>query len=418
MTSSLSKKFVYSGRSKDHQGYIVNFLRDRDSYVIPRALASRDQLASLVTDFYFSKGPTWRRRILPRLADHQSREISPERVEECLTAAAVQFFGGRNLSRIIDTSYIANRLLARRTAMIWRRRNADLLLYSGYARDAFRAAQGSASLKLLFLYHPHYQIIRDLLKEDAERFPESAKAQISDREVTTWWRWKFADEEIELADGVITASQFSSLSLSHAGFRKHTSVVPYFSKLRADAFNPLDKVGSKCRFLFVGQGVIRKGIHHLFRAWRMAKLPNAQLTCICGHIDPDLAACTPEDVILRSYLSLAELQQEYSRSHVFVMPSIVEGFGLVYDEARSYGNFVIYTPNTGAPDMKIPDTGGRMVPVGNISSLSEALDYANSCFHSGELDFPGIALSAHNRGWERYVAELVSACDELREAAR
>ncbi|WP_165405818.1 glycosyltransferase family 4 protein [Bradyrhizobium genosp. SA-3] len=371
-------------------------------------------MARLVTDIYFSKGPAWRRRLLSRLADHHSRDIDPEYVEESFGAAAVQFLGGRKLRRAIDTQHVAERLLARKTAQVWKRRPADLLLYSGYARDAFRAAKDSKSLKILFLYHPHYRIIRDLLRADAERFPESAKAQESDQEVTTWWRWKFADEEISLADGVITASQFSGQSLIHAGFKKPTTVVPYFSKLRTDTFDLSDKEGSKCRFLFVGQGVVRKGLHHLFRAWREAKLENAELTCVCGYINPGLVGCIPPDVTLRRHLSYDELQKEYSRSHVFVMPSIIEGFGLVYNEARSYGNFIIYTPNTGGPDMNIDERSGKMVQAGNISELTTVLAETNHLFHRGELDFAHIARNAHGRNWEQYVSELFAACEALR----
>lgn len=395
-------------------GFIVNFLRDRDSYVVPRALAADDRLVKLVTDIYFTKGPSWRKSILRGIADHHSREVDPKYVEECLAAAAIQFIGGRGLSRILDTNYIANRILARKTAKVWKRQPADLLLYSGYARDAFRAARGSSSLKLLFLYHPHYKIISDLLRIDAERFPESAKAQRSDREITTWWRWNFADEEIELADGVVTASNFSSHSLVHAGFRKPTAIVPYFSKLRSEEFDLDTKNGNRCRFLFVGQGVVRKGIHHLFRAWSEAKLKDAELTCVCSSLDPHLASLMPDDVILKSRLSYSELRQEYARSHVFVMPSLVEGFGLVYNEARSYGNFVIYTPNTGGPDMSFDATTGKMVSAGDVTDLKHGLIESNNLFQKRELDFAQIARSAHRGDWQSYVRQLNRACDSLR----
>ncbi|MGY3412387.1 glycosyltransferase involved in cell wall biosynthesis [Bradyrhizobium sp. GM5.1] len=395
-------------------GYIVNFLRDRDSYVIPRALAAGGRLNALVTDIYYSKGSEWRQHFLRRLADHCSPEINPDYVEESLLAAAVQFLGGRTLRRRIDTQYIAERLLAHKTARAWRSRRADLLLYSGYARDAFRAAQNSGSSKILFLYHPHYRIIRELLREDAERFPESAKAQKSDQEVTSWWRWRFADDELALADGVITASTFSAHSIAHAGFDKRTAVVPYFSKLRTDVFDMDEKTGSKCRFLFVGQGVVRKGIHHLFRAWQQAQLPQAELTCVCGYLEPNLAACVPAGVTIKRHLSSEDLQREYARSHVFVMPSIIEGFGLVYNEARSYGNFIMYTSNTGGPDMQIGEESGQMIEVGNIAQLAGWLTSLNDRFHRGEIDFAGIASNAHRRSWDDYVSELSAACATLK----
>ncbi|WP_338311840.1 glycosyltransferase family 4 protein [Bradyrhizobium sp. TM239] len=400
------------------RGYIVNFLRDRDSYVIPRALSSQGLLVKLVTDIYFSKGSNWRQRTFPHLADHCSSEIHPDLVEESLLAAAVQFIGGRKLSKIIDTHFLADRILAWKTASTWKRQPTDLLLYSGYARSAFRAAAGSSSRRLLFLYHPHYKIISDLLREDAILFPESAKALKSDREVTTWWRWNHADEEVELADGVITASSFSQRSLEYAGFAKPSAIVPYFSQLKANAFSLSEKMGENCRFLFVGQGVIRKGLHHLFRAWREAKLHKATLTCVCGHLDPSIADLIPSDVIMKKHLSRAELQKEYARSHVFVMPSIIEGFGLVYNEARSYGNYIVYTPNTGAPDMGIDNKSGQMVPVGNISELASALASTNERFHFNQIDFEHIAQANRDSQWSQYVTSLIEACNTLKERSR
>lgn len=395
-------------------GYIVNFLRDRDSYVIPRALASQGLLVKLVTDIYFSKGSEWRQRALPHLADHCSSEIHPDLVEESLLAAAVQFVGGRKLSKWIDTHFLADLILARKTASLWKRQPTDLLLYSGYARSAFRASAGSNSCRLLFLYHPHYKIISDLLRHDATLFPESAKALKSDREATTWWRWKHADEEVELADGVITASTFSRHSLEYAGFKKPSAVVPYFSQLKADGFSMSEKTGESCRFLFVGQGVIRKGLHHLFRAWRKANLRKATLTCVCGHLDPNIADLIPPDVTIKKHLSRAELQKEYARSHVFIMPSIIEGFGLVYNEARSYGNYVIYTANTGAPDMGIDEKSGEMVPVGIISELANSLTNTNERFHSNQIDFDHIAEASRDSQWTKYINSLVDACNTLK----
>nr|WP_249139656.1 glycosyltransferase family 4 protein [Bradyrhizobium ottawaense] len=377
-------------------------------------MASQGLLIKLVTDLYFSKGSSWRQQFLRHLADHCSSEIRPGSVEESLLATAIQFVGGRKLSKFIDTQHIADRLLARKTASVWRKNRADLLLYSGFARAAFRASAGSKSNRLLFLYHPHHQIIVDLLRADADIFPESAKAQKSDREVKSWWRWKYADEEIALADGVIVASRFSRHSLAYAGFNKPTRVIPYFSKLRTEIFSISDKQSDTCRFLFVGQGVIRKGLHHLFRAWSKANLRRAELTCVCGQIDPNLEHLIPSGVTIRRNLSYSDLQKEYSRSHVFVMPSIIEGFGLVYNEARSYGNHVIYTPNTGAPDMQIDEKSGSMVTVGDISGLALTLTEMNDKFHSNGIDFDHIAGNAHCRKWEDYVDELVQACDALR----
>ena len=43
-----------------------------------------------------------------------------------------------------------------------------------------------------------------------------------------------------------------------------------------------------------------------------------------------------------------QLHYHYSKSHVFVLPSLAEGLALVIGEALAYGLPIIYTENTGA----------------------------------------------------------------------
>jgi glycosyltransferase involved in cell wall biosynthesis len=58
------------------------------------------------------------------------------------------------------------------------------------------------------------------------------------------------------------------------------------------------------------------------------------------------------------------------------MPSLVEGYGLVYLEALACGLPVIATRNTGAADMVQDGREGFIVPIQDVEALAEKLEWA------------------------------------------
>lgn len=68
-----------------------------------------------------------------------------------------------------------------------------------------------------------------------------------------------------------------------------------------------------------------------------------------------------------------DLRKVYWASDTFVLPSRLEGFGLVIAEAMSCGVVPIRTPGGGASDQIINDRTGFIFPFGDSKSLSEVL---------------------------------------------
>ncbi len=135
-----------------------------------------------------------------------------------------------------------------------------------------------------------------------------------------------------------------------------------------DVFNPV----------FIGNGMHRKGLHHLLLAWQRATLPpTSKLTLICRlFFDPELehlARSTPRVQLIRG-VSAAELQSTFARSTLFVMPSLVEGFGQVYLEALAQGCPVLGTANTALPDLGEERDGVYLVSPGDIEELIAKLE--------------------------------------------
>src|SRR6185436_4412 len=73
-------------------------------------------------------------------------------------------------------------------------------------------------------------------------------------------------------------------------------------------------------------------------------------------------------------LSAADLQAAYARSSLFVMPSLVEGFGQVYLEALAQGCPVLGTANTALPDLGSESDGIFLVQPCNVDELIAKLE--------------------------------------------
>lgn len=396
--------------------YVCAFRGRRDSYQVPLALAEAGLLDQFITDAY--SPPSLRRlaALLPARwrakAEFRSMEGIPGSAVRCLwpTTFREHWRHRRGLPR--DSTYLLlDRNFSEAAATRARRTRSDLLLYSSYAWEAFRATYPHHPRKVLFQYHPHPEVEDRILAGDRERFASIFGSPSPDKTTATLiapgdrdaWR---------LADLVICASTFTRGSLLSEGLAPgKCAVIPYGIDLPGS-----DQAGSPpdrgFRALFVGSGVQRKGLHHLLLAWKAAELPDdSRLTLVCRNIEAPLAklAETVTGVELVRGTSAEGLNELYATNHLFVMPSLVEGFGQVYLEALAQGCPVLGTPNTCLPDLGGEASGVFITAVGNIEGLAEKLrKLAATLPGNQELRSAARAL-AGRWTWPRFRRELVAA---------
>ena len=191
-------------------------------------------------------------------------------------------------------------------------------------------------------------------------------------------------------------------SLEHAGCEAdRITVVPYGFDTKTIAA-PRSPEGP-ARFLFVGQGLQRKGLHHLLRAWRAIDPAQARLTLVCYAIDPGIAELARQQgVELLGRQDRPALDTLMQRSDVFIMPSLIEGFGLTYLEALAAGCHIVGTANTGLPDLPLSDAARTLVPIGDIAALSDVIEQLVVRRASGGLDAAAIAGEAGNWTWSDF----------------
>jgi glycosyltransferase involved in cell wall biosynthesis len=395
---------------KPHK-FIVAFNRDRDSYQVALALAEAGRLETLVTDFYASP---LKAKLLPRLKHRRIAGLDAKLTESSLLALTMQVLGPNIFSNMNTTLAHTHKALGRKARGAAWRTDADLLLYSDHAYEAFADPRLRERRKILFSFHPHRRLIREILSADAERFPEIAwelQDEASEPEIEAR-----ENAELEMAELVLCASSFTKRSLMHAGVsNEKIAVVPYGAQART--VGAADRESDECRFLFVGQGVQRKGLHHLLHVWNKLVLPNASLTLVCYRIEPALAKMAGANVRIHSALPQSELDALFARSHVFVMPSLIEGFGLVYLEAMAAGCYVIGTQNTGLPDLNMPSELMSIVEAGNLDQLAEAMKSAYAKHQAGGLLHEEIAKCAETRSWGVFREKLRSAVGAFGEQA-
>ncbi len=94
------------------------------------------------------------------------------------------------------------------------------------------------------------------------------------------------------------------------------------------------------------------------------------------------------------------------QTDAFIMPSLVEGFGLAYLEALAAGCHVVGTANSGLPDLPLSAAARTLVPVGDIPALSEAVAMLIERRGAGGLDPVVIVAEASQWRWDQFRAGI------------
>ena len=393
------------------RSYVVAFNRDRDFYQVPAALAESGKLEALVTDLYLPELLRGSRLSSVLGLAHRHCEAVPSAcVNWSFEAVWLQLVSLRSAKSDRRRSEILNRIdagLSRKAGREALRSGAGLLLYSGYALEAFKMVQDAGVPRLLFVYHPQGDYVRRILEEDFSRHPEVAASHQRHLDEIAMNEGERVAEEIGLATGIACASSFTARSVRACMGSKNVepAVIPY------GCFPPVSRnpgrsfKASRPQVLFVGQGTQRKGLHHLLKVWREGFHQSADLTLVLNQVDPGITAmisALPVRPRVVEGLSREDLTSEFERADLFVLPSLVEGFGLVYLEALSAGCHVIGTDNTGLPDLDAPPEAATVIAAGDLDKLRAVLEASIARIAQEGSDRDFIRSFAAKRTWDNF----------------
>lgn len=185
-------------------------------------------------------------------------------------------------------------------------------------------------------------------------------------------------EEIEYAsaDAITVPSEFSRRSFVEMGVDgQKVKTMPL--GVRLDRFSRSGaRPSESLDLLFAGTVSIRKGLPYLLEAFAKFKHPLKRLR-LAGPVEPEMRSLlrrfdlTGVEVLGR--LPQPELARWMNASHVMVLPSIEDGFGLVMAQAMACGTVVIASENTGGPDLFTDGVEGFVIPIRSPEAILERL---------------------------------------------
>lgn len=280
--------------------------------------------------------------------------------------------------------------------------------YEDGAAYSFHEAKKNKMQCLYDLPIGYWRTARRLLQDEQEKWPEWSSTMTGLKDSENKLARK--DEELQLADQIFVASQFTANTLKDfPGNIAPIKVIPY-------GFPPVytgrvyTTIKKPLKLLFVGGLSQRKGVANLFQA--VNSFENHVELTIVGQKSSE--NCVPLNKALSKHRWIPSIPHagvlQLMREHdVLVFPSLFEGFGLVITEAMSQGTPVITTNRTAGPDLITHGSNGWLVEAGSTQALIEAIERV--LYQPELIANVGLAAqeTANQRPWTMYGQELSKA---------
>ncbi|MCX6827592.1 MAG: glycosyltransferase family 4 protein [candidate division Zixibacteria bacterium] len=184
-------------------------------------------------------------------------------------------------------------------------------------------------------------------------------------------------------DAIITVSNSTKRDLVRFGAKEEKiHVIPNATDAPQVENNICDR--DEVRILFVGTCYPRKGLRYLLEA--VAKLKHHKIKVdIVGDLENDKKNVSElyrlvkelaidEKVTFHGHVKTEQLWDHYRKADIFVLPSLWEGFGIVFLDAMSFGLPIVST-NVGAiPDLVRHEENGLLVKPGDPVALASAIE--------------------------------------------
>jgi glycosyltransferase involved in cell wall biosynthesis len=296
-----------------------------------------------------------------------------------------------------------------KTAAALREADGAVFCYEDSALATFQRAQSLGIARIYDLPTLHYRELQRIFAHETGKHPELVPYFQSLHEPAAKLDRK--DQELMSADVIVVASTLVRRSIED--FLKPKAqfvVVPYGSDTSRGARTwTRDDEKGPLRLFFAGVLKPGKGLHTLFEA--LSRLSPAQYhLSLAGRWIPGFREWLDKRYSVK-YEWLGQLTHDAvygacRRSHVFVFPSLAEGFGLVILEAMASGIPVVASDHTAGPDVIDEGVDGWVVPAGDSGALSSCL----ARIMDQRADLPEFGRAARRKAetldWSKYRKQL------------
>ena len=262
-----------------------------------------------------------------------------------LSLQFLEFFLKRN-----STVYkLRSKLLAKLFLKQNKKENFDIVIfyYNSGATYAFRDKSLTCK-KILFQMHPHPKFTLDKYNNYLANKNSYPYIKLKDEEEefnSDELYLKNLNDELYLADKVIVTSSITEDSIIKLVSKEKIINIPY-PRLNKVSKSVKYNIDGRVNINFVGQYVVRKGIHELVEFvkssddYHLTIYTRDRVTL--NHPNITVKKNLPSDIVWN------EIQQ---RGHYLILNSLIEGFGLVLIESIENSTPILSTKNSIAQDI-------------------------------------------------------------------
>jgi starch synthase len=281
--------------------------------------------------------------------------------------------------------------------------------FQGSSLNSLKATKKKDGLAICELATAHVTYAQKILQEEMLLVPEWADT-ISNVVFPTAYQ-KRLEEEPQVADVVIAASQFTKLSLMDAGIdEKKIQLLPLGASIEHIRYHPESIITTNrpLKLLFAGTMTQRKGISYLLDAMKHFDKSEVELHCI-GHqfgTNPGYQQYK-DQYVYHGPMSQHQLFNNYCEYDALILPTIFEGFALVIVEAMAAGLPVITTANSIGPELITDGENGYLVPIRDTKALVSKIETLCQLNSDERKKMSLLAREAAlNYSWKNYALRL------------
>jgi len=255
-------------------------------------------------------------------------------------------------------------------------RAAAVYAYEYAAQASFEKARATGVAAILDLPSLNSRAFEALQRAEKGRFPELTSASDVYFDGKFEQRQRRRDEEIRLADVIVTNSNLAKASHVEGGANPEKIVVvplaapPAISAVatRFDRNKPLN-------VLWAGNFSLGKGAHYFLAAWRQLGSAEFARASVYGRVSLPESALhdLPAGISFHGVVPQSELFPALEAADILVFPTLSDGFGMVVTEAFAKGLPVITTDRAGAAQLIRHGENGLIVPAADPTALRDAL---------------------------------------------
>jgi alpha-maltose-1-phosphate synthase len=291
--------------------------------------------------------------------------------------------------------------------------NADVLL--GLAGVSLNSAKKFLNNDKIFVCErtsSHISYQNKIMIEENKKYGKVKKYEVHS------WFIENELKEYEMADVILVPSNFVKNSFDEKNINK-VKVIELGANI--DNFFPIPGVVKSEKYfdiIFIGQKTLRKGLHYLIEAFQNFKHPHKRLHVIGSDTDDKKffqKKLNEENIIVYGHVPQLELNDIINKCHVFVLPSIEDGFGIVALQAAATGCPAIVSENTGALDFVVKNKAGIVVPIRDSTAIKNSLEMlADDRILLNQLSINAIEGTKRNT-WSNYVDKLDTFLSKIKQ---